>query len=198
MVVVEHDQHVQAGDAGIVQGLISHARTQGAVANDRHHLARLAAQLGRFGHAQRGRDAGGRMRRAKGVVGALFALGKAADAALLAQAAHARAAPGQDFVRIGLMAHVPDQAVVRRVVHMVQGHGQLDRAQIGTQVSARAGHGVQQKIAQGLRHPLQLGHGQWFEAARVGPLLQHSFHETPSPLGVRSQYTENPENVNSD
>jgi hypothetical protein len=39
--------------------------------------------------------------------------GKPAQAAELAQAWHALAPPGQDLVRIGLVAHVPHQPVIR-------------------------------------------------------------------------------------
>ena len=39
------------------------------------------------------------------------------------------APPGQNLVRVSLMADVPDQPVVRRVEGVVHRHGQLDRAQ---------------------------------------------------------------------
>ena len=55
------------------------------------------------------------MGRAEGVVFALGAFGEAAEAAALAQSADAVAAPGQDLVRIALMADIPDQLVMRRV-----------------------------------------------------------------------------------
>ena len=55
------------------------------------------------------------MRRAERVVFALGALGEAGQAAALAQGADAVAPAGQDLVRIGLVADVPDQPVVRRV-----------------------------------------------------------------------------------
>ena len=48
-----------------------------------------------------------------------------------------RVAPaGQDLVRIGLVADVPDQPVVRRVEDVVQGHGELDHAQAGAEMPA--------------------------------------------------------------
>lgn len=84
----------------------------------------------RVQRVQRGGNRGGRVRGAEGVVFAFVAARKARQAAQLAQAAHALAPPGQDFVRIGLMAHVPDQPVVGRVENVMQRHSQLDRAQI--------------------------------------------------------------------
>jgi hypothetical protein len=38
-------------------------------------------------------------------------------------------------VRVGLVAHVPHQAIIRRVEHIVQGDGELDGAKTGGQVS---------------------------------------------------------------
>ena len=68
---------------------------------------------------------------AEGVVRTLIALGKASDPAQHAQAAHRLAPPGENFVRIGLVPHIPYQTVFRRVVHVVQRNGQFHRAQVG-------------------------------------------------------------------
>jgi hypothetical protein len=54
----------------------------------------------------------------------------------LTQRGHLLAATGQDLVRIGLVAHVPDHAVIRGVEHIVQRDGELHRAQVGRQVAA--------------------------------------------------------------
>ena len=72
------------------------------------------------------------MRGAEGVVLALVAAREAGDAAELAQRRHALAPAGQHLVRIGLVAHVPDEAVVRRVEDVVQRDRQLDRAEVAT------------------------------------------------------------------
>ena len=53
------------------------------------------------------------MRGAEGVVLALGALGEAGEAAALPQGSDAVAPAGQDLVRIGLVADVPDEAVLR-------------------------------------------------------------------------------------
>ena len=100
------------------------------------------------------------MRRAKSVVLALVTFGKACQATGLAQAVHLVTPTGEDFVRIGLVTHVPDQAVVRRVEHVVQGDGELDRAQIGTQVAPGFGHAVDQVSAQFIGQRGQLGRRQ--------------------------------------
>ena len=61
------------------------------------------------------------MRGAERVVDALGALGETGKTAALAQRAHAGAPAGEDLVRIGLMADIPDQPVMRRVEHVVKG-----------------------------------------------------------------------------
>ena len=73
---------------------------------------------------------------AERVVFALGALGEAGEPAALAQRADAVAAAGEDLVRIGLMADVPDQPVARRVEHVVQRHRQFDDAEAGAEMAA--------------------------------------------------------------
>ena len=73
----------------------------------------------------------------KSIVVTFFPAGETRQPAQLTQAAHAFAPTRQNFVRIGLMAHVPDQAIFRGVKHIVQRHGELYRAQVGTQVATR-------------------------------------------------------------
>ena len=73
------------------------------------------------------------MRGAKRIVVALGALGEAGQAAAGAQRADAVAAAGQDLVRIGLVADVPDQAVARRVEDVMDGGGQFDDAEAGAE-----------------------------------------------------------------
>ena len=85
---------------------------------------------------------------AESVVFALGALGKTGDAAELAQGGHGLAPPGQNLVRIGLVADIPHQPVVRRVEHVVQGDGQLHRTQVGRQMAAGPAHAFDQEGAQ--------------------------------------------------
>ncbi len=62
------------------------------------------------------------------------------------------AASGQDLVRIGLVADVPEQPVMRRVEHVVKRDRQLDRAQTGREMPAALGHRVDQEVTQFSRH----------------------------------------------
>ena len=64
------------------------------------------------------------------------------------QRADAVAAAGEDLVRIGLMADVPDDAVARRVEQVVQRDGQLDHAEAGAEMAAGDGDRVDRLGAQ--------------------------------------------------
>ena len=80
------------------------------------------------------------------------ALGEAGQASGLAQGLDAVAAPGQDLVRIGLMADVPDDPVFRRVEDVMQGDRQLDDAEAGAEMAAGYGDGVDGRAAQFVGH----------------------------------------------
>ena len=80
------------------------------------------------------------MRRPERVVLALRAPGEARQPAALAQRADPLPAPGQDLVRIGLVADIPDQDVPRRVEHIVQRHRQLDHPETRPEMPARHRH----------------------------------------------------------
>ena len=167
VVVQDHQQVDVFLHARIVHRLEGHAGRHRAVADHGDRVQRVALDLGGLRHAQRGGNRRRRVRRAKRVVFALVTLGEAGNAVLLAQGVHALAPARQDLVRIGLVAHVPHDAVVRRVEHVMQRDGQLDRAQVGRQVAARLGDGIEQEAAQFLRqrHQLragQLAHLRWF------------------------------------
>lgn len=99
----------------------------------------------------------------KGVIFALAAVGEGADAVAAADAGHPVFAPRQDLMGIGLMPHVPDQFVGRGVEHVMQGHGQLHRAQSRRKMPAghahRLGQELPQLFRQGLEQfPRQLAH----------------------------------------
>ena len=111
------------------------------------------------------------MGRAERIVFALAALGEAGEAAALAQGADAVAPSGQDLVRIGLVADIPDQRVARRVEEMVQGDGELDDAEPGAEMPAGDGDRVDRLGPQLVRELLQL---PGCEAAQIGGLAMRS------------------------
>ena len=122
--------------AGIVHRLVGHAGRDRAVADDADDVVVVAGEIARDRHAEAGGNRGRGMRRAEAVVFALRALGEAGEAAACAQGADAVAAAGQDLVRIGLVADVPDQLVIGRVEDVMQRDRQLDDAEAGAEMAA--------------------------------------------------------------
>ena len=79
---------------------------------------------------------------AKRIVFAFSAPGEARQTSGLSQGADAVASPGENFMWIGLMPDVPDDAVARRVEHIMQGDRKLDHTEPGPQVPTGHGDGV--------------------------------------------------------
>ena len=74
---------------------------------------------------------------AKGIEFALGTGKKSAQAAILAQGGKTLPSTGQQFVRIGLMARIPDKAVTRGVKTSVEGNRQFDGAQTCSKMPAK-------------------------------------------------------------
>ena len=88
------------------------------------------------------------MPRAEGVVFRLCALRKAGNSIDLTQMRHLLASSGDDFMTVALMTHVPHDFVIRRVEYMMQGNGQLNRTEIGRQMTTGLRHRIEDKRAQ--------------------------------------------------
>jgi hypothetical protein len=105
-------------------------------------VALAAGEIARHRHAERRRNRRGRVRGPERVEFALGALGEAGQTVALAQGADAVAPAGDDLVRIGLVADVPDQAVLGGIEQVMQGDGQFHHAQSGAQMAAGDRHRI--------------------------------------------------------
>jgi len=141
IVVEDDDQPVLVG-AGIVHGFIGHAGGHRAVADHGDDIVLAAGEVARHRHAERGGNRGRGVGGAERIVIAFGPLGEAGQAAAGAQRADAVPAAGQDLVRIGLVADVPDQAVARGVEDVMDGRGQFDDAEAGAEMPAGDGNRV--------------------------------------------------------
>ena len=148
VVVVEDDDQARVHRARIVHGLIGHARRHRAVTDHGDNVVLAAGEVARDRHAEAGGDRGRGMRGAERIVIALAALGEAGQAAAGAQRADAVAAAGEDLVRIGLMADVPDQPVARRVEDVMDRGGELDHAEARAEVTAGHRDGIDGLLTQ--------------------------------------------------
>ena len=140
VVVVEDDDQPRAESAGVVHRFVGHPRRHRAVADDRDNMIASVRQVARDRHAEAGGDRRRGMGRAERIVFAFRALGETGEAAALTQSSDPVAPSGQDLVRIGLMADVPDDAIGRRIEHVVERHSQLDHAETGAEMPARHRH----------------------------------------------------------
>ena len=182
VVVVQNDQQIIGAVARVVHRLVGHACGQGPIADDGHRFALAAGLLVRHRHAQCGRNTGRRMCGTKGVVNAFFSSGKTAQAPFLTQRTHQRVAAGQYFVGIGLVAHIPNQAIFGGVEHIVQGNGQFHRPQIGTEMPTGLRHGLHQALAQLLGQRRQVFTRKLFQVRwRLNP-FQQSIHGGPEKV----------------
>ncbi len=100
------------------------------------------------------------------IVLALGALGEAGQAVALAERADAVAAAGEDLVRIGLVANVPDEAVFGCVEHIVQRDRQFDHAEPGAEMTAGDRDGIDRFLAQLIGKLAQLAFLQPAKVAR--------------------------------
>ena len=125
---------------GVVQGFERHAGRHGTIPDDGNALATSALHAGGDGHTQGSADGSAGVTNAEGIVFALRPFREAGQAILSTDAVHAFPAPGQDFVGIGLVADVPDQAVFRGIEDVMQGNGQFQDTQAGAEVAACLSH----------------------------------------------------------
>ena len=186
IVVIEHHQQIGVHHASVVHRFECHSGRHGAVADDRDRAPRFPAQPGCLRHAQRRRDRGAGVRRAECVVFAFRAPRKAGDAAVHAQPGHALAPPGENLVRIGLVAYVPHQPVVRRIEHVMQRDGEFHRPQIGRQMAAGLADRLDDVGAQLFRQLRELAPFQRPQLGRTVDGFQQLVHRRiKSPFALR-------------
>jgi hypothetical protein len=92
------------------------------------------------------------------VVLAFFDTRKGRDTVLLAQGVELVATPGENLVRIGLVADVPHDFVFGRIEHVVQRDADFHGAERPAEVSAVAGDGIDDEMTEFGCHFGQLAH----------------------------------------
>ena len=91
----------------------------------------------------------------KSIVNALRRLGESGDTAEGPQSAEICHAARQDFMDVGLMTHVKDQAIPGRVKDQMECQCQFDNTQVGGQMAAGPGNMFHQEMPD-LRAEFQL------------------------------------------
>ena len=154
VVVVQDDEKLQAllVDPRVVERLERHAAGKRPVADHGDVPAVFDSEKRvRHRHPESGRNRGRRVRSPEGVVLAFATLWKAGNPVVLTQRPHAVATSGEHFVGVGLVTHVPDDLVVRRVEDGVKRNRKLHGAQGAREVPARLRDGPHHEVADFLR-----------------------------------------------
>ena len=187
-VVVEHDDHAPLVVAEVVERLVGHAAGHRTVADDGDDVAVVGgAGVAGDRHAVGVAEHGGGVAVLDEVVPALLAVGIARHAVRLPQLREHRRATGDDLVHVGLVAGVPQDRVLRRLEHAVQGERQLDRAEVRAEVPGVLGDGFDDEVADLAGQSVDLGVRQAAEVARLGDPLQVHQRTTlsrPSPINL--------------
>ena len=162
------DQHLRLALADVVERLERQPAHQRRVADDDRDPLEPVAQVARLGEALGDRQAGPGVAAVEHVVRRLGASREAADAVELAQRPEPLEPAGQQLVRVGLVAGVPDDPVARRLEQPVERDRQLDDAERRAEVAAGVRDGPDDRLADLDR---QLRELDLVEAAQVGGVL---------------------------
>ncbi len=161
VVVVEHYEQVVLVNRRIIDALKCQAATNRGIANHRHHAAvGVGLQLAGDRHSQRCRYGVAGMTSLEGVVLALAGIGESTQTTFLAVGREAVATSSQNLVWISLMSHVPHQAVVGSVEHIVQRHSNLHGTHTRSEVPRVLAQLMHDELAQLGTHSGQLIHIQ--------------------------------------
>ena len=168
LVVIQDHEQPFAQMARVVHRLERHAGRHGPVADHRYRIARITPKLCRHGKAQRRGNRGRAMRRTERIIGAFRPSGIAAKAPFRPQRANPVAPPGQDLVRIALVAHIPDQLVARGVEHGMDCHRQFNHTKASAKVPTRHRNRSNRLGPQLARQLVQLAVAQGFQVGWQG------------------------------
>ena len=166
LIVVENHQQLAAHAAGVVHRFVHDTRGESPVADDGHRVAVALSghQVIAAFESQGGRNARAGMAGHEQVVGAFVRIGVAHQAPLGAHGGEFVVTAGDQFMRIDLVAGVPDQPVAAEIKGGVQRQAKLDHAQvrgemrraIGNQIAKHFAHLDGELFELGDRHALQI------------------------------------------
>ena len=160
----------------IVERLKGNAVRQRRVAEDADDVFIRAFFVARRRHAERGGQGRAGVTGAKTIVRAFRAQRKTVQAVRLADGAKTIFAPGQNFVDVNLMAHVPDKFVARRCEDAMEGDGQFDHAEVRAEMAARLRQAVNQFLPDFPGKLFELHRREFFDVLRPVNHVEVSAH----------------------
>ena len=169
LVVVQDDQQLRLPLADVVERLEAEAAGDGRVADDHRDPLQPMAEVAGRRQALPDRQAGPGVSAVEDIVLGLAAAREATDAADLAERPEPLEPAGQQLVRVGLVAGVPDDPVARRFEEPVQGDRELDDPEGAAEVSAGRRDGRDDGLADLGGELIELRFGQ---ATEVGGAME--------------------------
>ena len=134
LVIVQNHNQPFGVVSDVVQGLVRNSAREGRVAGNRDHVFLAARLVAGNGHAKRRRERRAGVPRAVAIVRTFGAQHEPVQAARSAYGVEPVPAPGQQLVHVGLVAHVKQEHVVRRMENIVQRDGELHDAEVRAQM----------------------------------------------------------------
>ena len=135
--------------AQVVESFVSHAPGEGAVTDYSNNMAPVSrlAFVARHCHAVGIRQHRRCVTIFNEVVHAFFTAGVSRKPASLAQLCKPAPSTCNQFVNVGLVPGVPQDGVAWRLEHSMQRQGELDRAEVRTQMPAGFGYRCNDEVA---------------------------------------------------
>jgi hypothetical protein len=169
LVVVEDDEHLRLALADVVESLERQAAHQCRVAHDDRDPLQPVAEVAGLGEPFRDRQARPGMTAIEDVVRRFRATREPADAIELTERPEPLEPSGQELVRVGLVARVPDDPIAWRLEQPMERDGQFDDAERRAEMAAGVRHGPDDRVPDLDR---QLGQLELVEATKVGWRLE--------------------------
>ena len=177
LVVVENADEPPGGVGDVVERFKGNAIGQRRVAKDANDMLVAAALVPRRAHAKRRGQRRARVPRAVTVMLALGTQGKAVQAVGRANGVKTAFPAGEQFVYVALVAHVPDELVLRCGEDAMESDGQLDHAKVGAQMPSVFGENGDEFLADFLGQLLQLVQLQFLDMFRAVHHVEVSVHK---------------------
>ena len=173
LVVIEHHDEFPRGLGDIVERLVTHAAGEGRITGHGDDMLAPPVHVARGGHPQRRRKGGAGMTRSVAVVLALGAQQEPVESAMLAHRRKTFTATRQDLVDVALVADIEEDPVRGGLEDAVQGYGEFDHPEIGTEMSACLGKRGDEFLADLKRKAGEILFGKLPEiVGRVDPVEQ--------------------------
>ncbi len=128
LVVVQNHEKIFSESPGMMQSFERHPGRHGAVPDDTDDLMLSLQLVSGFDHTEGGRHTGARMTGVEGIEFTLFPLTKSTQSTVLPKRVELLTPTSEEFVRVRLIASIPDDFVGRCIQKILQGNCELDNA----------------------------------------------------------------------